>query len=99
MCVLLLLIFWPVSIFVVFVLALAFSVGTIVLGIYHLQLAMRGCNTFEDGLLPNEFDLRSRRKNLQALFGDSLLRGFFSPVPRPAGDGTLFPRPHLMKED
>ena len=87
------------SVLVVFVLALAFTVGTVVLGAYHAQLAARGCNTFEDGLLPNEFDQRSLRRNLQALFGESLLSGFFSLAPRPAGDGTLFPRPHLLKED
>ncbi len=87
------------SVFVVFVLAIAFTVGTVVLGGYHLSLAWCNCTTVEDGLTPNEFDLGSKMANLRQVFGPSLGRGLFAMGLVSQGDGTDFPRPHLYKED
>lgn len=86
------------QVFIVFILAGAFSLGTIVLGVYHVGLAGRNLTTMEDGSFSiNEFRLPRVSDNLRQIFGDNLLLGFFSPANTTPGDGTNFPRPHLMK--
>lgn len=84
------------SVFVVFLLAAAFTLGTIILGVYHVSLALRNLTTMEDGVNPNEFRLPSALDNLREIFGPNLLAGLISPAQTTPGDGTIFPRPHLM---
>ena len=80
------------AVLVVFVLSLAFGIGTIVLGIYHLLLLSRNETTLEDGMEPNEFHLGSRAANARLVCGPSLFWGAFSPFFTSLGDGTKYER-------
>lgn len=80
------------------VLASGFTLGCIVLGSYHIRLAMRNVTTCEDGMGPDEWDLGSAAQNVRQITGPSIVWGMLSLNYTGYGDGTSYPVKQSKKD-